>query len=171
MKARLHTAAYSKRRRGFALIECLVYVAVLMLISSLALAAFYRAWDYSKHLRRVASDIERALEAGERWRADLRATRGTPQVTESKTETWLALPQTNGEIRYHFTNGTVFRRQSPAAGELPLLTGLKECRFLPDPRQKVTAWRWEIELMTTQRLVRVKPVFTFQAVSATSNNP
>jgi hypothetical protein len=128
------------------------------------LAAFYRAWECSKFLHRASADIIRALEAGERWRADIRATRGAPRVVELSRETLLYLPQAGGEVRYQFTNGTVFRRGVAPTNAAPLLLRVKQCRFAPEARPGLTAWRWDVELLSTQRVVHVKPLLTFLAV-------
>jgi hypothetical protein len=49
--------------------------------------------------------------------------------------------------------------------------GVKSSKIAHDPRQKVTAWRWEIELATRKKAVRVRPLFSFEAVPAQSILP
>src|SRR5439155_11435731 len=61
-------------RSGYMLIEALVYIGVSFLLLGIGFAAMYRCIDNSVGLRRSADDITSALHAGERWRADVRAT-------------------------------------------------------------------------------------------------
>ena len=58
------------------LVDCLVYLAIWVVVVGLAFSAFYRCMSYSKNLARNADDIARALKAGERWREDVRAAAG-----------------------------------------------------------------------------------------------
>ena len=69
VQIRCSTFTPCRSHRGFTLVECLVYVAVFGIIASLALAAFYRAREANRDLRRCAEDIVRAMQAGERQRA------------------------------------------------------------------------------------------------------
>ncbi len=62
------------------LLECLVYVAVLFVIFAVAGPAHVRVLDHTRQMRRVAADIARALDAGERWRADVRAATAPPRL-------------------------------------------------------------------------------------------
>jgi Tfp pilus assembly protein PilE len=67
--------------RGYTLIECITYIAVLLLLLNAAFASYYRCELNAANLRRNADDILRALHAGERWRADIRATIAMPRLT------------------------------------------------------------------------------------------
>jgi hypothetical protein len=40
-----------------------------------------------------------------------------------------------------------------------------------DARERIVSWRWELELQSTQKVARVKPLFTFQAVPAKPATP
>ena len=63
----------ARTQAGYLLIECLVYMSVLVVVLGLGLGAFYVCWDYSKALHYATDDITAALHAGERWRADIRS--------------------------------------------------------------------------------------------------
>ena len=39
------------------------------------------------------------------------------------------------------------------------------------PRQRVTAWTWELELKPTRKDAKVRPLFTFETVAGPANNP
>ena len=69
--------------RGFTLLECLAYLAMIVIALGLAITAFNDCWDKSNALRRNADDIVRALHAGDRWRADVRAATGRIELTDT----------------------------------------------------------------------------------------
>ena len=71
-----------KSTRGYSLIECLVYIAVLAVVLNLSFVAYYRYDQHTHSLRRNADDITRALRAGERWREDVRTASASPHVIE-----------------------------------------------------------------------------------------
>ena len=150
---------------GYALVECLVYISLLAIVSGLAFAAFYRVWDNSNKLNRHAADILRALNAGERWRADIRSSVAAPQLAESGGQTILRLPQAKGEIHYAFKDGTVFRKAEAASTWHALLPQVNSSHMQAEPRSRVSGWRWEIELKALANTPRVRPLFTFQAVT------
>ena len=158
---------------GFLLIDCVVYIALLLLLMTLAFAAFYRTLDNSKRLNREAADIARALQAGERWRADVRAATAPPRLEATGTESVLHLPRAQGEVRYTFRDGTVLRQDTAATNAAwePALLDVKSSRLLPESRRRVNGWRWELELTPVNPRPRMKPLFTFQAVAAPERKP
>jgi hypothetical protein len=131
---------------GIMLIECLVYIGLLAVLLGLAFLAFYTVSDYSRHLSQNAADIARALNAGERWRKDVRSATATPQLVESAGETVLHLPQSRGEIQYTFLDGTVYRRSTEKTNENwhLLLEGVKSSKMQMKKYSLVSAWRWEV---------------------------
>lgn len=155
--------------RAFTIIECLVYLGLVMLLLGLGTVAFYRCFDNMKGLRRNANDIAGAVNAGELWRNDVRAAARTIQVDE--TDQTIRIPQRNREVFYKFTNTQVFRKTSAEAPWLPLLSKVQSSRMTSDPRTHVTAWRWELELQATRKEARVRPMFTFLAVPESGNPP
>ena len=155
------------RQQGFMLVDCLVYLAIWAVVAGLAFSAFYRCLSYSKYLARNADDIARALRAGERWREDVRAANGPLQVVTWETNVAQALhiPQKFGEVRYIFIDGNVLWQRGTNAPWIPALSGVKSSRMEKDERQRVVSWRWEVELKNKQKVARVRPLFTFQAVA------
>ncbi len=148
----------SRAAGGFSLIECLVYISVLAVILGLGYSALYRTYTNSENLRRNIHDIERTLQAGERWRADVRAATGTPDIIANG----LRIPQRSGVVSYVFEGGTVWRLTGPT--RTPVLKAVKDSRMLMDRREHLVSWRWDLELASPQKVVRVRPLFTFQAV-------
>ncbi len=159
-----HSAAAPRRQAGLMLLECLVYLGVFALILTFAFGIFFQSWQNEHKLRRNANEITAALNAGERWRADLRAATGPVQLTGTTNEPGLRIPQAQGEVSYLFWHGGVWR-DDPRLREPNLLLGnVTASRMAPDPRQKVTAWRWDIELKSREHKRLVRPLFTFLAV-------
>jgi hypothetical protein len=170
----LRTSHLARRTSpGFLLIDCLVYIALLLLLMTLAFAAFYRTLDNSKSLNRNAADIARALQAGERWRADVRAATAQPRLEEAGGESLLHLPRANGEVLYTFRTGAVLRKDTASTNATwePVLLDVKSSRLVPEPRQRVRGWRWELELASVNKTQRMRPLFTFQAVPGSGRKP
>jgi hypothetical protein len=76
----------------------------------------------------------------------------------------LHIPQKSGEVIYLFKEGAVLRQRGTNAPWIPALSGVKSSRMEKDERQRVVSWRWEAELKNKQKVARVRPLFTFQAV-------
>ena len=158
-------------RAGYLLVQCLVYLSVIMILVGLALGAFYRAFIHSARLQRASTQILQSLQAGERWRSDVRAATGTIQRDENEGAAVLLLPQTSGEVAYTFRDQSIWRRSGSDQAWQPVLKNVKSARFDPVSRSRVQAWRWELELNVTNRPVRLHPLFTFQAVPGFNRTP
>lgn len=157
-------------RRGFLLIECLVYMAALAVVLGVGYAAVYHCMNAAAGLRRNADDIARALNAGEIWRADVRAAKGDIRENSTAAAEALLIPNAKGGITYRFADDTVFRRAGNGPWT-PLLQRVKSSTMQKDHRKDVTAWRWEIELQAKNQRLHTKPLFTFIAVPAASISP
>lgn len=161
------------QQHGYLLLECLVYIALIMGLLGVGYAAMYRCLDSSIALRRNMEDITSALRTGERWRADIRSATAPPRVEAVQNGQLLHLESPRGPVTYRFgTNGVSLR-----VGEgtwMNLLPRVKSSSMSPDRREHVTAWRWELELQprTTASVKpgRVRPLFTFIAVPKPSQN-
>jgi hypothetical protein len=162
-------AAHARpREQGMMLIDCLAYIALLALILGLTFSAFYRTTENSRNLAGNAGDIVRALNAGERWREDLRASSGPPRSEEENGAPILRLPQAGGDVSYAFRDGAVFRRALPNTNWTALLPAVAFSTMHAEPRSQVICWHWDIELKGRQKVARVRPVFSFVAVNQAS---
>jgi len=150
---------------GITLIQCLAYMAVLGVLISVGGMTVGKAWTQSRALSRNSQDIQRALSAGERWRADVRKATRPAETTGSPERQSLRITTVEGFVEYEFAGGELRRR---AGGEnapwVTLLPAVKNSQMQKDTRDDVTGWRWELELQTTNKLARVRPLFTFMAV-------
>jgi len=144
-------------KRGFTILECITYVAVLLLVLSGAFASYSRCQLGSSDLRRNAEDIVNAMHAGERWRADIRAAIQMPRLTPGG----IIIPQQNGEIAYEINDGTMWRQT--ARDRIAVLKRVRNSTMQRESRGIVTAWRWEVELVTGKRTGNLRPLFTFEA--------
>ena len=158
--------------RGYLLAECLVYLSVVFVLLGSGYVALYRCMDNSVALRRSADDIADALHAGERWRADVRSAAGQVRLEKTSTDQIILLSNPRGEVGYRFSSGVLYRRMGPGPWA-PLLTSVKSSVMEPDPRQNVTAWRWELELQPrgkgSAKPGRFRPLFTFIAATRESS--
>ena len=157
-------------RRGFTLIECLVYITVLAVILAIGSAAFYRFWDQDKAIRRNIDDIVRTLHAGESWRADLRSASGVIRVETNGTDQTLHIPSASGEIVYAFTDGEV-RKQITGGVWNVVLPAVISSQMQIDSRAQVNAWRWEVELPVQKKNAKIRPLFSFEVVPGNSAHP
>lgn len=150
---------------GYLLIECLVYLSVIVVILGLGLGAFYVCWDYSKALHYATDDINAALHAGERWRADIRNATGKIAVETTPEGERLRIPHGANEIIYNFNAGEV-RRQIASSGfsEL-LLPKASGSQMVTETRGPVAAWRWELELTPRRKETHLTLLFTFEAAA------
>ena len=150
---------------AYLLAELLVYMTVLLIIVAVGYAAMFRCWDASAALRRNTRDISSAVQAGERWRDDVRGATGQIRLETNSLDQVLYLPHNGNEIAYLFSTNTVLRRIGTNTWT-PLLENVQSSSIHPDRRQHVTAWQWDLELQTRAKknLTRIKPLFTFVAV-------
>lgn len=147
-----------KSSRGIVLIETLIYGTVMLIILTVGLGAFWKFQMQSAALQRNTHDIARAVKAGEQWRADLR---GADEVELTANELQLTRP--DGElIAYRFDQNTIWRK----AGEREwsrFLINVAHSAVSEETRAYTTVWKWELELSTKQKSVRLRPLFTFLA--------
>ena len=156
---------HTQARTGYLLIECLVYLSVLVVILGFGLGAFYVCWDYSKALYYATDDITAALHAGERWRADIRSATGKIAVETTPEGERLRIPHGTNELIYSFNAGEV-RRQIASSDFLELLLPkVTVSQMVMETRGPVAAWRWELELTSRRKETRLPLLFTFEAAA------
>ena len=158
------TLSYSRRQAGILLTECLVYIAVFTVLFAIAMSAFYICWDHAHATVAVADNIENALRAGERWRADVRNATGKIEVQSEADGETVRIPETGKEIVYHFRSGELRRQVSTSGFSELLLPKVKISEMQMDTRGLITAWRWELELMPVHKATSPPLRFTFEAV-------
>ncbi len=152
-------------RTGYLLIECLVYLSVIVVIIGLALGAFYVCWDHSKALHYATDDINAALHAGERWRADIRDATGKITVESTPEGERLHIPHGTTAILYNFNAGEVRRQLAASDFSELLLPKVAASQMVAETRGPVAAWRWELGLTARRKETHLPLVFTFEAAA------
>ena len=153
----------ARPRAAFSLIECLAYLGVFFVVLGVAFGAYYRLDEQARGFSRNSADIVRAMQAGERWRADVRAATNVMQFEENHE---LRLTIREGEVSYFFRDRTVWRQGFDKTKSELFLSNVRTSKMIADARPQVSAWRWEIELQTKRTNATVRPLFTFLAVPA-----
>jgi Tfp pilus assembly protein FimT len=151
------------RQSGITLIECLVYVAVLAIMTGLALGAFYVCWDGFRALISTTDDVSAALRAGEHWRADVRAATGTISVENSASGQIVKIPENGNQIVYAFSSNEMRRQVGSDGFSQLVLPKVKSSEMKSDVRGGVRAWHWELELPERPKGPHVPMLFTFEA--------
>jgi hypothetical protein len=155
-----------RRSAGIMLVQCLVYFTVFAILAGVGTAAFYVCWDNANALFYATDDINSALWAGERWRADVRATTGQPAVEQSPAGQVMRIPEREGEIVYRFEAGEL-RREIPSAHVSQLLLpSVKTSQMSREGRDGVAAWRWELDVKVRRPQSQLPLLFTFETVQA-----
>jgi hypothetical protein len=154
---------FQSRRSGMLLVECLVYMVLFAMLLGGATTVFYFCWDHSEALIYATDDISRALNAGERWRADVRAATGKIIVQTESTNQTVQIPEGNTKVVYRFSAGEIRRQASPGKPFELLLPRVKTSQMETEPRGDLTAWRWELELAQHKKETHLPLLFTFEA--------
>jgi Tfp pilus assembly protein PilE len=155
---------------GFMLVDAMVYIAILGIILALAYEGFYTALTNARRLNRYTSDIAHALRVGEQWRAELRGCSAEPRFEQSPDNTILVLPHKSGEICYTFWKNALFRLPPGQSNWVSVVPNVQKSTMLRDQRDKIPTWRWELELKAHHNNPKIKPLFTFEAVSLIEAN-
>jgi hypothetical protein len=164
-----------RRTTGYLLTEALVYIGLLVVVLAVGYQAMYRCVNNSVVLRRNAEDITRALHAGERWRADVRAANRSVRVEAAGDGQVLYLLGVTNQVAYRFADGALYRRLGSGPWT-PFLDRVKTNSFEADRRRSnVSTWLWELELQPQSKAnvkaSRIRPLFTFLAVSPAASAP
>jgi hypothetical protein len=149
----------------------IVYMAVFVVVVGCATATFFECWDGAKALRRNADEVARVLDIGEQWRADLRRASGPVQLGAKDGGEQFRIPAARAEITYTFADGEIHRQAGSTAPNTLWLGNVKSSQMQSDPRGNVAAWRWELELKSSRKEPRLRPLFTFESAAGTVANP
>jgi hypothetical protein len=161
---KLHLQMPSERSQsGISLIECLVYVAVLTILTGVALGTFYVCWGGFSGMISTSDDVSAALRAGERWRADVRGASGTISVEKTAFGQIVKIPEPGKQVVYSFDSGAL-RRQVGSNGIFQLVfPKVISSEMKSDVRDSVRAWQWELELPERSKGPHLPMLFTFEA--------
>jgi len=156
----------SRSAAGILLVECVTYIAVFAVLTSIGFAAFYLCWDNAKAVVRETDDVTAALWAGERWRADVRGATGPIAVEPSPAGQVLRIPGPGRAIVYRFADGQLHREIPATQASQDLLKNVRLSHMSAESREGVTAWRWELQLAERNSAMSIPLLFTFEAAQA-----
>jgi Tfp pilus assembly protein FimT len=157
--------------RGFTLVECLIYISVSAVVLGIGSVAFYRCWDDNKNITRNGNEIVQTLKAGENWRTDMRSATGPIKLSTTNAQQTISIPCGQQVVTYSFDNGEV-RKQTVKNGSWNVvIQKVKSSQMETDKRDLVTAWRWDVELVSQRKNAKVRPLFTFEVVAGNSSTP
>ena len=155
-------------RRGFTLLELIVYIGVLLVISGIAMSSINRLWSAAGNASASTDDHGAALRAAEQWRLDVR-TAAAPISIEDQGHR-CRIPNASGDITWHMTN-SVLSRQITGRPQNLKLPRVFDARFATDARTNVTALRCDLVLIPRSSKARTAPAFSFLAVPTHRPNP
>ena len=153
-----------RRTAGLMLIQVLVYLAATALILSLASVAIFDA------LGRVRRDLELAqragllLDAGERWRDDVRASSGNVVVETTEQGSVCRMGAGTNTVLWTLSRGELSRAAGEGAPSKVWARGVAEAVFLCEERGEVRPWRMDATLAKVRKTERHPVAFTFRSV-------
>jgi hypothetical protein len=154
----------NRRAPGIMLIECMVYLAAVVLVLGLAFALFHTCSDQYVGLRRNAEDITRALHAGERWRDDIRRATAPVGYLASDPRPMWRIPQRDTDVYYLLEAGSLWRFASSNSVPEEVLGRVLSSEMRDETRGEVRCCAWAVELKSRLKGPHVRPVFHFLAV-------
>lgn len=152
------------RQRSFLLFEVMVYVGLLVIILGLAYRMFFEALAHHRHLAATTTALVTALEAGEQWRADVRASLGGPQLLPNAPRPTWQLQKRRHTVQYALDHEAILRRVLPKTNWLVVVTNVIQTRMQIESRSFGVVARWDLELRGYRPSPLIKPVFSFLAV-------
>jgi hypothetical protein len=148
---------------GIMLVECMVYLAVLVILISIGIGVFDVCWNGFSSMVSSTDDVSGALRAGERWRADVRGATGTINVETTSSGQVVKIPENGTLIVYSFDSREIRRQVGPNGSSPIVLPKVASSEMKSDVRDGVTAWQWELELPERQHGSHLPMLFTFEA--------
>ena len=160
MKFRSHS---TRSEAGVSLIECLVYIGLFAVLLTCATRFFSVVYHHNKAAASAASYTIAALDAAKHWRRDIANAKGEPKLIRGDRFDVIRIDQANGEQISYRVNGTRLERNKGDEW-IPIIRRLASSIMLPDQREHVRAWRWELAMETKSRFLGDPVRFSFTAV-------
>ena len=160
MKFRSHS---TRSKAGVSLIECLVYIGLFAVLLTCATRFFSVVYDHNKAAASAASYTIAALDAAKQWRRDIANAIGEPKLIRDDHFDVIQIDQATGEqVRYRVNGNRLERHNSKEW--VPIIRRVASSIMLPDQREHVRAWRWELAMETKSRFLGNPVRFSFTAV-------
>ncbi|HXF09644.1 MAG TPA: hypothetical protein VN625_02590, partial [Desulfuromonadaceae bacterium] len=138
---------------------------LFIVLSSGAMITFFLMLNSSTALRYNANDISRAMEAGERWRADVRGATGWIQSGVSTNGVTFSIPHRKAVVAYRLSEDTLWRQNTSTSPWVPVLNRVKNSQMETAMRGTARTCVWELELIPRKTVAKVPLAFSFEAVA------
>ena len=155
-KYRLHS--------GVSLIEAIIYVSLFVFLLGCSTRYFNIVYYHYKAVAKVTGYTTSALDAAKHWRRDIANAKTDPRLIRSDQFDVIEIDQAvGGQISYRLNSSTLERHN----GEewIPIIRRVVSSVMIPDQREHVRAWRWELALETKSKYVGDPLRFSFVAVA------
>lgn len=153
----------TRSKAGVSLIECLVYIGLFAVLLTCATRFFSVVYDHNKAAASAASYTIAALDAAKHWRRDIANAIGEPKLIRDDHFDVIQIDQATGEqVRYRVNGNRLERHNSQEW--VPIIRRVASSIMLPDQREHVRAWRWELAMETKSRFLGDPVRFSFTAV-------
>jgi len=150
-------------RAGVTIVESIAYIALVAFLLMCGVRFFNVVYHHNKAVAKATAYTTSVLDAAKYWRRDVANTKGEPQLLRGEQFDVIEMKQASGgSVRYRVNRNRLERHN----GEewVPIVGRVVSSIMLPDPREHVKAWRWELAL-ETKSVYLVDPMrFSFVAV-------
>ena len=148
---------------GISLIEAIVYVTLFVFLLGCATRYFNIVYYHHKAVAKVTGYTTSALDAAKHWRRDIANAKTDPRLIRGDKFDVIEIDQAAGnQISYRLNRSTLERYN----GEewVPIIQRVNSSIMIPDQREYVRAWRWELSLETKSQYIGNPLRFSFVAV-------
>ncbi len=148
---------------GASIIEALIYVSLLAFLLVCGARYFNIVYYHHKAVAKVTGYTVSALDAAKHWRRDMANAKADPRLIRGDQFDVIEIDQVvGGQISYRLNRSTLERYN----GEewIPIIRRVDSSIMVPDQREHVRAWRWELALETKSEYIGDPLRFSFVAV-------
>ena len=160
MKLRSHR---TRSEAGVSIIECMVYIGLFAVLLLCGSRFFTVVYQHNKAVAKAAGYTSAALDAARHWRRDIANAKGEPKLIRGERFDVIQIDQANGERVSYRVNGTRLERNKGDEW-IPIIRRVASSIMMPDQREHVRAWRWELAMETKSRFLGDPVRFSFTAV-------
>ena len=149
---------------GITLIETIVYIALFVFLLGCGTRYFNIVYYQHKAVASIAGYTTLAMDGAKHWRRDIANAKTAPRLIRNDQFDVIEIDQAaGGQISYRLNSSTLERHN----GEewIPIIRRVVSSVMIPDQREHVRAWRWELALETKSQYVGDPLRFSFVAVA------
>ena len=150
-------------KAGVSLIEAIIYISLFVFLLGCSTRYFNIVYYHHKAVAKVTGYTTSALDAAKHWRRDIANAKTDPRLIRGDHFDVIKIDQAaGGQISYRLNRSTLERFN----GEewVPIIRRVNSSIMIPDQRENVRAWRWELALETKSQYIGDPLRFSFVAV-------